>query len=470
MISKHVNYRFYRIAVLALAMILFIPASSIAVDVILEWDKNIEEPDIAGYIVYYGYSSRHDVGSVNYGNYEFKIDEVGNQTTYTISDLNSGQLYYFAVTAYYIGGHQSEFSKEIIYYVSQSTIDSDGDGLTDEGEINFFGTDHNNADTDGDSITDGNEIEYWGYNWDKDHDGDSIINLLDPDSDNDGLLDGLELLYEFNPSDANSRPLFPIMQTGEVSINHKWQRIEFTKPFFDPVVVAKSLSYNGTDPAILRIQNVDITGFDICIQEWEYLKGNHKDETVGYIIMERSSYTLADGTMVEAGSFTTDNTTSFDEIVNFKSKFNYTPVVTTAVVSYSGSDAVFCRTVSNDKIDGFAFCLQEQELNSKIHATEEVAYIAWEPSSGIVNSVAFEINIKFNINDDWQEISFNQGFENAPVFISDMQTNNGPDPANVRWENKDTEGVDVKISEEQSYDHETDHASETVGFMAFSVQ
>ena len=51
-----------------------------------------------------------------------------------------------------------------------------------------------------------------------------------------------------------------------------------------------------------------------------------------------------------------------------------------------------------------------------------------------------------------------------------MQTINGSDPANVRWENKDAQGVYVKICKEQSRDSETFHTAETVGFMAFSVQ
>ena len=467
MIYKHANYRFYRIAVLALVLMLFIPAISIAVEVTLEWDSNPVSEYVDSYTVYYGYSSRHDVNSVYYENYEFKIN-VGSQTTYTISDLKSRQVYYFAVTAYNIEGCESPFSQEIDYFESTIDTDGDGDGLTDDEEIFVYGTDPNNADTDGDSITDGNEVEYWECYWNYDYDEDSIINLLDSDSDNDGLLDGLEIAYEFNPSDPDSRPLFPIMETGELSITHEWQRIEFSKYFFDPVVVAKSLSYNGIQSAILRIQNVDNTGFNIRIQEWDYLDGYHMFDTVGYIIMERGSYTLEDGTMVEAGSFTTNNTTSF-QIVNFKNSFKQIPVVTAAVVSYNGIDAVFCRTTNNGT-DGFAFCLQEQELNSEFHLTEEVAYIAWEPSRGIVNSVAFEINFKFGINDVFQEISFNQNFTNSPVFISAMQTNNETDPANVRWENKDAQGVYMKISEEQSYDLETSHIAETVGFMAFSVQ
>ncbi|MEA1901282.1 MAG: fibronectin type III domain-containing protein [Thermodesulfobacteriota bacterium] len=469
MISKHINYRFYRIIVLALALMLFIPSISIAAEVTLAWNPNPDPEDIAGYKVYCGYSS---------GNYEINFN-VGNQTTYTISGLESGRVYYFVLTAYNLEGNESDFSEEIVYSVPQTTIDidtdSDGDGLTDDEEINDYGTDPNNADTDGDGITDGNEVEYWGDDyWNDDYDNDSMVNLLDPDSDNDGFLDGLELSHGSDPSDSDSKPLFPCMDTGEVSINHQWQRIEFSKYFFDPVVVAKSLSNNGVDPAILRIQNVDNTGFDIRIQEWDYLDGNHKYETVGYIIMERGSYTLEDGTMVEAGSFTPNNTTSFEN-VNFKNSFNQTPVVITAVISYNKLDAVLCRTVTNGT-NGFEVRLQEQELNTDEHATEEeeeeeVAYIAWEPSSGIVDSVAFEINIKSGINNQIQEISFNQTFTNSPVFIADMQTSNENDPANVRWkQNMDAQGVYVKISEEKSLDSETFHRPESVGFMVFSVQ
>jgi len=68
-----------------------------------------------------------------------------------------------------------------------STIDSDGDGLTDDLEIQF-GTNPNDADSDDDGVPDGLEPD-----WNKDTDGDGLINALDPDSDNDGLFDGTEM-------------------------------------------------------------------------------------------------------------------------------------------------------------------------------------------------------------------------------------------------------------------------------------
>ncbi|WP_437756186.1 DUF3344 domain-containing protein [Sorangium sp. So ce1389] len=65
--------------------------------------------------------------------------------------------------------------------------DTDGDGLVDELE-DLIGSDPEDADSDDDGVVDGQEP-----NFSDDHDGDGLINVLDPDSDGDGLFDGTEL-------------------------------------------------------------------------------------------------------------------------------------------------------------------------------------------------------------------------------------------------------------------------------------
>jgi len=75
-----------------------------AASVTLAWDPN-GETVLAGYRLYYGKAS---------GIYEF-VNDVGDQTTYSISGLKEGETYYFAVTAYNIFGYESEFSNELKY-------------------------------------------------------------------------------------------------------------------------------------------------------------------------------------------------------------------------------------------------------------------------------------------------------------------------------------------------------------------
>lgn len=65
-------------------------------------------------------------------------------------------------------------------------IDKDADGLDDEKESQA-GTDPNNWDTDNDQLGDGDELLIWK------------TNPLNPDSDSDSYLDGLEVKNGYNP-------------------------------------------------------------------------------------------------------------------------------------------------------------------------------------------------------------------------------------------------------------------------------
>lgn len=75
---------------------------SLAAEVGIIWDPN-NEPDIAGYKVYYGTKSRTYGNSIN----------VGNVTSYVLSNLNLDTIYFLAVTAYDTNGLESDFSEEI---------------------------------------------------------------------------------------------------------------------------------------------------------------------------------------------------------------------------------------------------------------------------------------------------------------------------------------------------------------------
>jgi hypothetical protein len=73
-------------------------------EITLEWNENPEE-NLGGYRLYSGFSSR------NYS----AMQEVGNRTTCTLTGLEPGTTYYFALTAYSRSGLESGFSDELVY-------------------------------------------------------------------------------------------------------------------------------------------------------------------------------------------------------------------------------------------------------------------------------------------------------------------------------------------------------------------
>ena len=89
-----------KILVFILILMAFCFSKVLAAEVTLAWDASPSNPD--GYRLYYGTSS---------GSYTQVID-VGNVTQYKVSELQSGMIYYFAVTVYNELG-ESGYSKEI---------------------------------------------------------------------------------------------------------------------------------------------------------------------------------------------------------------------------------------------------------------------------------------------------------------------------------------------------------------------
>jgi hypothetical protein len=346
-------------------------------------------------------------------------------------------------------------------------VDSDGDGVPDD-EDAFPDDPKEWEDTDEDGI---------GNNADEDDDNDGLtdedeINLygtdpLNPDSDGDGYTDGDEISKGTDPLDSYSMPQSFALEIGEITIDHNWIRVEFQEAFDDPIVIAKSFSINGSDPGVIRIRNVDSNGFEIRVQEWDYLDGSHTNEAVSYLAIERGTYTLPDGTLMEADRFETDKTKTFDS-VHFIQNFHKTPVVITAISSSNENDAVTGR-LRGITAQGFEYCMQEQELNAKTHQIETIDYIAWEPSKGSWNGITFEVNTTNDkVRHRFYKIPFQNSFADNPFFLADMQTTGGKDTANVRWRNKNKQSIEVQVDEEQSKNTETRHTTEKVGYMVFS--
>lgn len=100
----------YLIICVTVVLLLLSTVSASAGQVTLAWDPNTE-PDLAGYKVHVGNATR---------TYTSTID-AGNVTSFTVTGLQEGLLYFFAVTAYDTTNNSSGFSNEVTFSIADTT-------------------------------------------------------------------------------------------------------------------------------------------------------------------------------------------------------------------------------------------------------------------------------------------------------------------------------------------------------------
>ncbi|MEZ5583612.1 MAG: PKD domain-containing protein [Candidatus Competibacteraceae bacterium] len=433
----------------------------------LAWDPSTST-GVGGYRLYYGQTSQ---------NYTANVD-VGNQTSHTLTNLQDGATYYFAVTAYDTSATaESDYSNEVsktipsvlqagftaspvfgevpltVTFTDQSSgatnsnprswdfgDNTSGSGLTAFKTYTEPGTYTVTLRVDGpngssDEITKADVItvtvgapvanfsaspvsgtaplsvqfqndsagNITSYSWDFGDGNTSTapnpshtysvagsytvkMTATGPGGSNTKIRNDL-VTVSASDTDPGTGSGTTLIEIGEVAVDHHWKQVNFTNSFVNPIVVSTSLSNYDADPAVIRIRNVTPEGFEIRLQEWDYLDGYHESETVGYLAMEEGSHLLDDGTLVEAGRFTSNNTSY--KTAAFEQDFFAAPIVMAAVTSFHEADAVTIR-LRNISKTGFQFRLQEQELNAKSHNNEEISWIAWEASSGRAEKIEFE--------------------------------------------------------------------------------
>jgi len=449
-------------------------------EVTLAWDAS-EHPDVTGYELHYGPSS---------SDYTHSVD-VGNQLQYTLRDLNDGATYYFAVRAY-SADHAlySAFSNQISTTLpaapatqpAPEPLLADFELSTSSGPapLNVVMRDRSSGEITGRTWTiDGRDwhdstVIAHSFN----HVGNYTVALAiqGPDGMSSIRYRTIEVLpprpVELGNPPSHSAPSRPARPAhlaanaepfafGHALVDHRWQRVDFDRSFDNPVVVAKSFSAFGGQPAVLRIRNVDETGFEIRVQEWAYLDGGHAEEEVTYLVMESGAHVLADGTLVEAYSMPVYATGQFEQIPLLQ-HYDAAPVVITAITSYDDETPVTGR-VRDVQSDRFAFTLQEEEQEDNWHGDEQLSYIAWAPST--VETDDYRISVLTQTDVSSQGSILTQDAGNPDALIADMQSTNDKDTASVRWMRDEDESISVWIEEETSLDAETAHAKETVGLI-----
>ncbi len=255
-----------------------------------------------------------------------------------------------------------------------------------------------------------------------------------------------------------------VVEFGELNAGDQWQWVELSQQFVDPIIIAKLMSADDPEPAILRIKDVSNSGFALRVQEWDYLDGAHPLELVGYMVVERGRHQLPNGAWLEAGRRTTDATGAFVG-VDYTVPFATDPVVVTAVTSYDGADAVTTR-VRNVSASGFETGMIEQESSSHDQVAESIDYVAMEPSIVTLGDIQIEAGRTSDIvTHTPQRVDFALSAEHLPIVLADMQTTDGGDPSVCRVDQIDQYSMRTWVQEEQSNDSEIAHTTEAIGYI-----
>ncbi|MFB6282876.1 MAG: hypothetical protein ABEK59_02950 [Halobacteria archaeon] len=261
-------------------------------------------------------------------------------------------------------------------------------------------------------------------------------------------------------------------ETGTLELgadDGEWRHVELENSYEDPVVVTSPLSRNGPQAAHPRVRSVKQDSFQIQVEEWGYLDGDHVAEEVSYLVVESGSHELPDGTRIDVGTVETDESWKQVEI---QGGFDQPAVLTGAQthrsgnVDGSGSDSVVTRTKNVDE-DGFAVRVQEMESKGN-HVEEQVGYVTVESGAGSNSGGSYEAGVTDDtVTDADHLIRFSNGYEGTPVFLAGIQGFDGGDTSNLRYTELNDENVTVNVEEERSADGEVRHISENLGYVAF---
>nr|MDJ0846717.1 putative Ig domain-containing protein [Crocosphaera sp.] len=289
---------------------------------------------------------------------------------------------------------------------------------------------------------------------------------------------GNSVTDEFNLGVFNSvtADTFTLGEANTITLDHNRQTITLDRTYNNPVIFAPSVSYNGYQLATPRIANITNNSFEIYLQEPSNEDGTHISETLSYFVFEAGTYQLTDGTILEVGTLNTDATANLAngtltpwQTVDFDIDFADTPVIFSQVQTDNDSDLVRTRQ-QNATATGFEVVMEEDEIkgqNAETRLAETIGYVAISGGYSSNNGVTLEVGSTGNsVTDQLFNINFEGQFNNIPHLLANIATYDGSDPSALRFQNLTSNGFEVHIQEDITFDEETTHTTEVINYLA----
>ncbi|MEM8677819.1 MAG: RHS repeat-associated core domain-containing protein, partial [Planctomycetota bacterium] len=254
-----------------------------------------------------------------------------------------------------------------------------------------------------------------------------------------------------------------------------WVPVELERDYRDPVVVTGPIHRAGDAPLTARVRNVTSRGFEVQLASWESLPSGASETSVGFLVLEAGRYAQDDGTIIEAGHATVDHRWTSHQFspAGFVGE---PPLVFASAATVHESSTVAVR-LDGISTQGFRVRLQEEEAARRdplrqTHANERVSFVAIgsDGGQGQLGGIAFGATQQptgvIPAADAGIAIEFPGDLGAAePMLFANLQTFNGGNTVTLRYDQLTSDDATLFVEEETSFDPETRHRSETVGYL-----
>lgn len=77
-------------------------------------------------------------------------------------------------------------------------------------------------------------------------------------------------------------------EAGKMNVTNAWATVNLTNRYTKPVVIIGGVTNKDAQPLTLRVRNITTGKFEVRLQEWNYLDGNHPAENISWMVVEGS--------------------------------------------------------------------------------------------------------------------------------------------------------------------------------------
>ncbi len=77
-------------------------------------------------------------------------------------------------------------------------------------------------------------------------------------------------------------------EAGTMNVTNAWATVNLANRYTKPVIIIGGVTNKDAQPVTVRVRNVTTNKFEVRLQEWNYLDGNHPAEAISWMVVEGS--------------------------------------------------------------------------------------------------------------------------------------------------------------------------------------